>query len=162
MSGAPAFLVASLLAAGTGCVPMLGTKSGRVVDVDPRPIAKGVTTKADLLAAAGPPLAVASPGELVTVSYPRPKAIFFPYDEWAFLDDASYVQQADAWFEPFAARRPITPAHRVYYWAGTTQRGVYAWLALVGFDVRAFYEHEVWALVDEERGIVEDVFHRVR
>ena len=161
MSRTRTWAVAALLLAAMGCVvPMLGTRSGR--PIDPRPIVPGRTTKDELFASAGPPLAIASPGEYVTLSRLPLKHIELRWDEWADLGTASYVQQGDAWFEPFAARRPLHAGHRVYYWSGTTERGAYVWLVLFGIDVRGFREHEVWVLVDEETGIAEDVLHRAR
>jgi hypothetical protein len=115
-------------------------------------IVAGVTTRQELLRLVGPPMAVARRGEYVSVP--------------AGSDPArgSYVQQADAWLESFAARRPLLDDHRVYYWYFMEDRGtrvfVPLFLVLVWNESRASSLEELWVLVDERTGVVVDLVRR--
>lgn len=155
-----AWAAALLVALAPGCiVPALGTKrTGRRVSAgDARAVAASRLSKGELLDRLGPPMAIAARGEHVRVPAANVhhvdemghRALYFGGDSWA--------QQADAWFEPFAARRPIREAHRVYYWYATSEGGI-AFFLLFGFSSRWSSTSELWVLVDEEAGRVEDAF----
>ncbi len=153
----PRWIGAVALVAMAACViPSVSHRTGPALD--PEEVAgvrPGRTTKRELFAALGPPFAIAARGEVVAVESPV-----------AMVGDGGMCQQrmggayrvdADAWFEPFAARRALRDDHRVYYWYSWRASGWnwYLLLALVascGNSVR-----EVWALVDESTGTVDDL-----
>ena len=84
------------------------------------------------------------------------------------FDEGTYgwMQQGDAWFEPFSSRRTLRPSNRVYYWYAIVERGVTTWMPLWLWlwvlDVRVDGLKEMWVLVDEETGLVDDVVTRER
>lgn len=162
--GARALLATVALAAGAGCLPSLGL-SPRVGQSLWRSgsIEPGLTTKAALLDRFGPPMAIAARGEEVEV--PWTPLVLHQSLRWTrvIFDEGMYgwVQQADAWFEPFSTRRELRPSNRVYYWYAIVERGV-TWIPVWLFDVRVDGLKELWVLVDEETGLVDDVVTRKR
>lgn len=150
-----------------GCVlPVKGVRSGREL---PRGIVPGAVTKASLIASLGPPMAIAAAGEYVDV----PAANVYHWDDSGggtrWFGGGSYVQQADAWLELFAARRVLSENHRVYYWYSSAASGARVWVPLPLFVVlstsvvrRSQSFAELWVLVDEETGRVDDAVYRSR
>jgi len=59
--------------------------------------------------------------------------------------------------EPFAARRPPGDDQRVYYWYSWSATGWDWFLLLALYASCPNSVREVWVLVDEETGTVEDV-----
>jgi hypothetical protein len=115
----------------------------------------GRTTKRELFALLGPPMAIAGPGEVVAVE--SPVAMFGSGGMCQLGVGGVYRITSDAWLEPFAARRPLRDDHRVYYWYSWRASG-WSWYLLFGIygscdnSVR-----EAWVLIDETTGTVEDV-----
>jgi hypothetical protein len=155
---------AALLVAATGCVlPLGGRRSGRAFDAGGvGRIVPGTTTKAELFASFGAPMAVAGAGENVEV----PAATVHHADEVGangkWFGGGSWVQQGDAWLELFADRKALRDAHRVYYWSTTSDGGLVVIAVLVAIQRRSTSTRELWVLVDEATGIAEDVVYRER
>jgi hypothetical protein len=115
----------------------------------------GRTTKRELFALLGPPMAIAATGEVVAVESPV-----------AMVGDGGLCQPrlggvyritSDAWLEPFAARRPLRDDHRVYYWY-SWRAGGWSWYLLLGLYASCDNGlRELWVLIDETTGTVEDV-----
>ena len=145
--------MAVALVLSSGCVLPIGTiRAGRPVHGPAEKIVAGVTTREELLRLVGPPLAVARRGEYVSVPSGDDPA------------RGSFVQQADGWLEPFAARRPLLDDHRVYYWYFMEERGTRVFvpltIVLVYRESRASSMEELLVLVDEKTGVVVDLVRR--
>jgi hypothetical protein len=159
-----ALLALLVLAGGGGCILPQGPGrvSGRSVG-DHRRIVPGVTTKADLIEWLGAPMAIAGSGEYVEV--PAANVDFSHgvlHAGSTRLGGGSWTQQGDAWLAPFAARRTIGPAHRVYYWYTTRRYGIFLWPVVFLMERSAESSEELWVLVDEERDVALDSVHRER
>lgn len=143
-----------------GCAfPIGGERTGRPLRAGVRGLAPGKTTKLELIEALGPPMAIAGRGEDVRVPATTVHHHDGVQERSYWVGGGDFVQQADAWLELFAARRPIGEDHRVYYWYVTSDRG---WVLLLPilFELHGSSEEELWVLVDEATGVVEDVVHR--
>jgi hypothetical protein len=157
--GRPAVaLLLSLALPGCIILPRAGDRVGRDVMVRPSDLKPGQTTKADLIARLGPPHAIVEREGYTQVrssSLPLPGRSGQP-----LASDATYVVQGEAWFAPFAERRTFGPAHRVYYWTSTASGGFMV-LAPAMVIKRGYASvDELWALVDEETGLVLEVVAR--
>lgn len=152
--------LALLALALSGCIllPLPGSRVGRPIDLQPSGVAPGRTTREDLLRALGQPAAVAAPGQYVTVPTLAPPPVN-PTSAPA-APDRTWVAQADAWFALFPAHAPPGPGLRVYYWSAASSWSLwYVQLFIVAsWDFWAM--DELWALVDEERGVVLEVVRR--
>lgn len=73
---------------------------------------------------------------------------------------AQAVRQADAWFALFEERVVIRPTHRVYHWSSTSHPGVLVWLVFLVFRSNWSSTDDLWALVDEETGLIDAVVRR--
>ncbi len=158
---APCAAAAVLILLAAGCIlPVGGKRTGRPLGERSR-IVPGTTTKADLFAAFGAPMAIVGADEYVEV----PAETVHHYDDIGrkgkWFGGGSWVQQGDAWLELFAARSALRDAHRVYYWYTTSDGGLFVFL-LVGVETRSASTGELWVLVDEATGIAEDVVYRER
>ncbi len=153
---------AALLAAlsASGCVlPAVVYRSGRPLEAaDVAQLAPGRTTKQELFDRLGPPWAVAAPGEVAAIE--APSAMGGRGGLCATEFGGAYRVDTAAWFEPFAARRPLRDGHRVYYWYAWRAGGWNWYLLLIMVAACSNEVHEVWVLVDEDTGLVEDVAYR--
>jgi hypothetical protein len=155
---APALLASVALGAAPGCAPTIPYTYGTSVSKSSvRAIQPGNTTKYELLETFGMPLAIAKKGETVLIPRGREHSADRPGSPSTPARFAS--ASGDGLFEPFSAR-PVGSGHRVYYFAHTisTKR------ALVLFTyIREWTESrsdELWCLVNEHNGIVEDCVFR--
>lgn len=157
---------AALLISSTGCIlPAMDVRrTGHGLSpIDGRSISEGRVTKGDLFDELGPPMAIVEQGEV----RPVPAANVHHLDVMGrgrgsyTTGGGSWLQQADAWFEPFRTRRTLRDSHRVYYWYATSEGGVTVVL-LFTISSRHSSMAELWALVDEESGKVEDAIFRER
>ncbi len=148
------------LLALSGCVlPAFPHWSGRPLErADVALLEPGRTTKHDLFQRLGPPFAIAAPGEVVAVE--APAAMLGSGGLCQLRPGGAYRVDSGAWFEPFAARRPLREGERVYYWYAW-RAGGWDWFLLLALVASCSNEaREVWVLVDEDTGLVEDVVFR--
>jgi hypothetical protein len=117
-------------------------------------IQPGKTTKQELFALLGAPMAIAVQGEMTAVLLPSAVVSRPPHSR------EYYEIQADPFFELFSTRHTLTVYHQVYCYYN-------AWnITMTFFGVVAYYEtgnttiDRLWVLVNEKTGIVEDYVFR--
>lgn len=161
MIGRPrrAALLAALLALPLGgCVllPVSGPRAGRPIDHRPSSLVQGRTTRADLVRALGQPAAVAAPGQYVEV----PTLELPPHEGPSPAPGQTWVAQAEAWYALFPAHLPAAPSTRVYYWATASRWGLRFLMPFIVATWDFSGLEELWALVDEDSGLVLEVVRR--
>jgi len=145
------------LLSATACVfPAVPHRTGHALDAETvSGVRPGRTTKRELFALLGPPWAIAAPGEVVAIE--SPVAMAGDGAMCQVRPGGIYRISTEAWFEPFVARRPIRDDHRVYYWYSWSAGGWNWYLLLALYASCGNGVREVWALVDEATGTVEDL-----
>ncbi len=148
------------LLVSAGCVfPAVSHRTGRALE--PEAIAAvqpGRTTKRDLFALLGPPMAIASPDEVVAIE--SPAGMIGEGGMCRLVPGGVYRVSAEAWFERFPAHPPRPGVERVYYWYSWESSG-WNWYLLLGLYASCHNAvREVWVLLDEDAGTVEDVAAR--
>lgn len=155
-----AVLLAALLALPLGgclLLPASGPRVGRPIDFRPSSLVQGRTTRADLVRALGQPAAVAAPGQYVEVPTLELPPLQGPSPE----PGRTWVAQAEAWYALFPAHLPAAPSSRVYYWATASSWGLRFLMPHVVASWDFGGMEELWALVDEDTGLVVEVVRRV-
>ena len=138
-----------------GC-PSLPIRSGvQLPQETVEQLQPGKTTKAEVLDWFGMPLSIAKKGETLTI---------FRESAWVAgggIRPSSYYQvDADTFFELFSAKRKITDRHRIYYYYHSVSTK-FAIIAIVYNRESAHTrKDQLWLLMDEETGIVEDYVFR--
>lgn len=139
--------------ASTGCAsPEQLARRLRAEDV--RAIGPSRTTKAQLLALLGPPIAIAGAGEIVRAPSVQMRAETAPARLEPFRFDGSYPVQGDALLELFADDVVLTREHRVYEFRAHEEA-----CSPSACAARARY---LWVLVDEATELVVAVRPKVR
>ena len=141
----------------SGCpIPAAWHRTGPALEAEEvARVQPGRTTKRELFALLGPPMAIAGPGEVVAVE--SPLAMSGSGDMCQLGRGGVYRITSDAWLEPFAARGPLRDDHRVYYWYSWRASG---WTWYLAFGMYSSCDNslrEIWVLIDETTGTVEDV-----
>ncbi len=113
-------------------------------------IRTGLTTKKEVLAWFGPPLAVARKGTIMIIPPPRSTR-----DGWQEVS-------SDTFFELFSSRHAAMEDPIVYYYDSYRERGMGFQLffnALGGITIRSQVDR-LWVLIDNRTGVVADYVFR--
>lgn len=150
LGGALALLLSS------GCAfPAVSHRTGRALEQGTiASVQPGRTTKRDLIALLGPPMAIASPDEVVAIE--SPIGMVVDGGMCRLVPGGVYRISAEPWFERFTAHPPRPEVERVYYWYSWEASG-WDWFLLGLYASCHNAVREVWVLVDEDAGTVEDV-----
>lgn len=108
-------------------------------------IRDGVTTRREILARFGPPVAVARRGQPVLLPIPGP-------ERWG-----RRVADPDAFFAPFPAEAPADGGGTVWYYDATEVRAAGALvvpIAGAGYFSKDYVTDRLWILIEERTGIV--------
>jgi hypothetical protein len=158
--GLCASALVALALGGQGCAPILPYTSGAPVPkATVSAMQPGKTTKYELLEHFGMPLSIAKKGETVLIPRGKEHSTGSSPGVGTVILARFESVSGDALFEAFSSR-PIGPEHRVYYYGHSisTKR------SLVMFTyIREWAEtttDELWVLVNEKNGIVEDFLYR--
>lgn len=129
-------------------------------DIPPAKVAEivsGTTSKYDLIEAFGAPLVIARQNEELEIESALPDIIFADPASSA-LPLSSVKVNSNVYFELFRDKQALFPYHRVYYFRHHQSTG-YLLYALIWFhDGGGTTSENLWALVDERNGRVEDYF----
>jgi len=140
----------------TGCIPMPPMYSGLTLDkkqIDN--IHPGKSTKYEILSSLGPPLAIAVRDEPVT--FESPTIWIIRNDHKPQLAPGKYNEiESDLFFELFSSQHDLTEYHRVYYYYSALSR-LHIWFGGMYKKAKTDID-ELWILVNEKTGIVEDYF----
>jgi hypothetical protein len=112
----------------------------------------GETTRQDIVTALGPPLATAR--KVKKTSFPAPRAATIRY---AMRDTGPFL-------ELFSGDKTLSDSEAVYYYRSTERdtNGFLLVLILINMGARnnSLKTENLWLLVDEQKGIVENVEYR--
>ena len=139
-----------------GCAPAIPIRTGEPLDESRiNHIRRGETTKHEILESLGPPIAIAVRDETVTIQSPT---------LWIYgsLKRGGYYEiQSDTFFELFSWQHELNDYHRVYYYYSTLSKTV-AFVMLLAVYARGWTDiDELWLLVNERTGVVEDYVLRM-
>jgi len=140
-----------VMCVAAGCIPFPATMTGPSLPQETiAKIQPGKTTKAEVLEWLGPPITIGAKGEIVAVLRPT---------EWIkhnVLLGGSRDTEVATWFELFAPKRETSDYHRVYYYyRAVTTRFDVPFPGMFVFDDTTIHD-QLWILMNEETGIVED------
>jgi len=136
---AAAFSIAVLGVSVQGCISVRRNYEKAFDRGSVEAMGNGSTTKHELLNAFGPPIAIIE-GKAFLAPIDLPEAIGF--------NDAQTT---------LASRNTITPQTRIYYYFYFTRRGIGTVPPLIYGEWDSM--HNLWVLVNEERGLVEDYLY---
>jgi hypothetical protein len=142
--------VVALFAAGpAGCAVISGKYviEESFTDEQVKQIRNNQTTKAEILAWFGPPLAVARQGESLKVPPPGPGK------------RGSHDVPAEQFFALFAQKHELTKDQIVYYYHDSSLR--WAEIVILNGDfptIPSMRVKKLWVLINEKTGIAEDTF----
>lgn len=147
-------LLALILGLLPGCLTLFkysGTeiKAARVAQIHP-----GRTLKKEALEWFGPPMAISTRNEMVTI----PKASI-PDNEYRVPRRPTIVN-SDTFFDLFTSNAEFTKYHRMYYFYFSESRNLTYYLLVAKYDEIDTRFDKLWLLVDERTGIVEDYFFK--
>lgn len=158
-----AILAAFFIVSLQGCAPappiLSGVKLPRQTVEQLRP---GNTTKAEVLDWFGMPLSIAKKGETLTISRESAWLTGGVADRGihTIRTFSFYQVDADTFFEMFSTKRKITDHHRIYYYYDSVSIQFMVTAIVYQHEHAHTYKDQLWLLLDEETGIVEDYVFR--
>lgn len=106
------------------------------------------TTKAEILKAFGPPIAIARKG--TTITFPSPGPRKEGYKEVA----------SETFFELFSTKHNLTEDYIVYYYHSSTIKESFFFFIIPGSYQKSLIVNKLWILINEKTGVVEDYLLR--
>ncbi len=118
----------------------------------------GKTTKQELFALFGAPMGIAARGEATAIL--APTEYRYQATSAIILSRQYYEIQADTMFELFSLRHIFTEYDRVYYYYYAASSGLNAFLLFYNSESGKITRDQLWVLMNEKSGIVEDYVYR--
>lgn len=148
------------LALGAGCAPNIAYQAGaEVPKARVAEIQRGKTTKYDLLESFGMPMVIAKKGETVLIPRGKEHSAIGPNPGGSVIPARFESASADTFFELFSDRTTGVQ-HRVYYFGHTVSTKRTLILLVYINSWTETRSDELWVLVNEQNGVVEDFVFR--